>query len=334
MPSDPRTSAALAALQKPRDRYRSAVAATLEDVRVYLDTHRAEAEDRLTVLATELGMVGAAHIDVARFSTLLTAEPAVDQGTHKILTSALEVLEELAHVSDEAFVVTLEPGASLYERVATRLADFGRAMGAARVVDAARAGRYRAAEHDRWLRAFPFGHWSPAERAVAPPVVVEVEGADLRPAGLAEFLDGAVKMVLVVRGEASPAPLVRLVTPRTFVAQAADDAPVARLAEWDGPGVVGLLPEGTARFSHSPVAGDGLAARLTVTEMPALDGRKRSGPFSRAQLVEELEQLKALQAAASAAPTIAAGPAEIAESADPADKLAAWLLQQTDLAGV
>jgi len=333
MPSDERTSAALAALQKPRDRYRSAVAATLEEVRVYLDTHRAEAGDRLAVLAAELGMVGAAHIDIARFSALLTAEPTVDRGTHETLTRALEVLEELAQVSDEAFVVTLEPGANLYERVAARLDDFGRAMGAARVIDAARVGRYHPAEHDRLLRAFPFGRWSPAERAVAPPIVVEVEGADLRPAGLAEFLDGAVKIVLVVRGETSPAPLVRLVTPRTFVAQAADDATVARLVEWDGPGVVGLLPEGTARFSHSPVAGDGLGARLTVGEIPALDGRKRSGPFSRAQQLEELEQLKALQAAATAAPSTAAGPAEIAESADPADKLAAWLLQQTDLAG-
>jgi hypothetical protein len=334
MPSDPRASAALAALAKPRDQYRSAVAATLEDVRVYLDTHRAAAEDRLAVLATELGTVGAEHIDIARFSTLLTAEPAVDQGTHDVLQRALAVLAELAQVSDEAFVVTLEPGANLYERVAARLADFGRAMGAARVVDSARSGRYRPAEHDRWLRAFPFGLWSPAERAVAPPIVVEVDGADLRPAGLAEFLDGSVKIVLVARGETSPAPLVRLVTPRTFVAQAADDAAVSRLADWDGPGVVGLLPEGTARFSHSPSAGDGLAARLTVGDMPALDGRKRAGPFSRAQQLEELEQLKALQAAATAAPAAPVGSAEIAESADPADKLAAWLLQQTDLAGV
>ncbi len=334
MPSDPRTSAALAALQGPRDRFRSAVAATLEEVRVYLDTHRAVAEDRLAVVAAELGLVGARYIDVKRFASLVTTEPSVEQGTHEVLQRALAVLEDIAHASDDAFALTLEPGASLYERVSARLADLGRAMGAARVVDAARTGRYRPTDHDRWLKAFPFGLWSSAERAVAPPIVVEVDGADLRPAGLAEFLDGAVKIVLVVRGDSSPAPLVRLVSPRTFVAQAADESAIARLVAWDGPGIVGLLPDGTARFAHNPAAGPDLAARLTVLEVPALDGRKHAGPFSRAQQLEELEQLKALQTTAVATASASGGLAEAAEAADPADKLAAWLLQQADLSGV
>ena len=45
MPSDPRTAAALAALQAPRDAFASAVAATLEELRVYLDTHRGYVAD-------------------------------------------------------------------------------------------------------------------------------------------------------------------------------------------------------------------------------------------------------------------------------------------------
>jgi N-acetylglucosamine kinase-like BadF-type ATPase len=112
---------------------------------------------------------------------------------------------------------------------------------------------------------------------------------------------------------------------------------VARLAAWNGPGIVGLMPAGSARFVHDPAGGASIGARLTVTDLPALDHRKRAGPFTVAQQREELEQLAALQSAATAAPAvpaIAAAAATAAESADPVDKLAAWLLRQTDLSGV
>jgi hypothetical protein len=331
MPSDPRTAAALAALKAPRERFQSAVAATLEEVRVYLDTHRAAAEDRLAVLAAELGPVGTRHIDVRRLAGLVAAGPALAPAINAVAQRALDVLQDVAAGGDERFTLDLPAGESLYGAVTERLADLGRAMGAARVVDAARNGRYRAAEHDRWLGRFPFASWSQAERTVAPPLVIEVDGADLRPAGLAEFLDGGARVVLVVRGESSPAPLVRLVTPRTFVAQATDEAAVKRLAAWDGPGIVALVPERTARFVHDPAAGAALAARLVVTETPELDHRKRTGAFTVAQQTEELEQLRALQSAATAATAM---PAATAESADPVDKLAAWLLRQADLSGV
>lgn len=331
MPSDPRTAAALAALAAPREAFRSAVVATLEDVRVYLDTHRAVSDDRLAVLAAELGPVGAQHFDVDRLASLLTAEPAAPPAAYAAMERALAVLKDVSGRGDQGYVLNLASGESLYGRTTDLLAELGRAMGAARVADAARHGRHEPADHDRWLAAFPFGSWSQAERAVAPPVVIEVDGADLRPAGLAEFLDGVARVVLVVRGATSPAPLVRLVTPRTFVAQTTDEAVVARLASWNGPGIVGLMPEGTARFVHDPSAGTALAARLVVSDMPDLDHRKRSGPFTVAQQKDEIEQLRALHAAATAAP---AAPAAAAEAADSVDKLAAWLLQQTDLSGV
>jgi hypothetical protein len=334
MPSDPRSAAALAAMQGPREAFQSAVAATLEEVRVYLDTHRTTQEDRLAVLASELGPLGAQYIDVGRLASVLTAEPAVTPATHGVLARALDVLRAEAGRGDEAYVLDLPPGESLYARVTDRLAELGRAMGAARVADAARKGRYRPAEHDAWLARLPYGLWTPAERAVTPPLVVEVDGTDLRPAGLAEFLDGAMKIVLVVRGESSPAPLVRLVTPRTFVGQVTDERMVARLAAWTGSGIVGLMPAGSARFVHDPAGGASIGARLTITDIPPLDHRKRAGPFTVAQQREELEQLAALQAAATAAPPIAAAAATTAESADPVDKLAAWLLRQTDLSGV
>jgi hypothetical protein len=332
MPSDTRSTAALAAVQRPRETFQSAIAGTLEDVRVYIDTHRSAADDRLAVLAAELGPVGTQHIDVARLAAVLTAEPAVAPATHAVLARAFDVLREVASRGDEAHVLDLPPGESLYGRVTDRLAELGRGMGAARVAEAARSGRYRASEHDPWLARFPYARWTQAERAVAPPLVIELDGADLRPAGLAEFLDGAMKIVLVVRGETSPAPLARLVTPRTFVAQVTDEKVATRLAAWNGPGIVGLMPAGSARFVHDPAGGAALAARLAVTDMPAFDHRKRSGAFSAAQQREELEQLVALQSAAAA--TAAAAPAQVTGSADPVDKLAAWLLRQADLSGV
>jgi len=334
MPSDPRTAAALAALQGSRETFRSALAATLEDVRVYLDTHRNEAKERLAVLGAELGLVGVNHIDVGRFASLVAPEPTIAPAAHAGLRRALEVLQDVAARGDEAYVLDLPSGESLYGKTTDHLAGLGRAVGAARVAEAARAGRYRPAEHDRWLERFPFASWSQAERAVAPPVVIEVDGADLRPAGLAEFLDGGLKIVLVVRGETSPAPLVRLVTPRTFVAQVSDESALARLGAWTGPGVVGLMPASAARFVHDPAAGDALAARLAVSGVPDLDHKKRAGPFSVAQQREELEQLRALQSAAAVAAPVGTAVAATPESADPVDKLAAWLLHQADLSGV
>jgi len=331
MPSDARTAAALAALAAPRERFLSAVAAALEEVRVYLDTHRTAADDRLGVLAAELGPIGTRYIDVGRLAGFVAAEPGIAPASRAVLERALGALREVASRGDDAFVVHLPVGESLYGWTTDRFAELGRAMGAARVVAAARNGRYRPSDHDRWLARFPFASWSQAERAVAPPLVVEVDGADLRPAGLAEFLDGAARIVLVVRGETSPAPLVRLVTPRTLVAQTADESLVARLAAWGGPGIVALMPDRAARFVHDPTAGPALSDRLVVSEIPDRDHRKRTGAFTVAQQNEELEQLRALQSAATAATAV---PAATAESTDPVDKLAAWLLQQADLSGV
>ncbi|MEW6320343.1 MAG: hypothetical protein AB1635_04560 [Acidobacteriota bacterium] len=330
MPSDARTAAALAALTRPRETFRSAVAATLEDVRVYLDTHRAAADDRLAVLAAELGPLGARHIDVQRLAGVLGVEPAASPAVHAVMARALEALAAVAARGDEGFVLDVAPGESLYTATMERLADLGRGIGAARVADAARSGRYRPSDHDGWLIRFPFTLWSQAERAVAPPLVIEVDGTDLRPAGLAECLDGGMRIVLVARGDTSPAPLVRLVTPRTFVAQAADASVVARLAAWSGPGIVALVSERSARFVHDPAAGATLGVRLGELQMPELNHRKRSGGVTVAQQTEELEQLRALHAGgvATAAP---APPLPAAEAADPVDKLAAWLLQQADL---
>ena len=59
--------------------------------------------------------------------------------------------------------ISLEVGGDLYAAVDRALSDAGRAFGAARVFELARAGRYVAAEHDPMLAAFPFRSWSAAE---------------------------------------------------------------------------------------------------------------------------------------------------------------------------
>jgi hypothetical protein len=332
MPSDARAVAALAALAPVRDRYRSALATTLEEVRVWLDHHRAEAMDRGSVLAAELGPVAARHVDAGRLAVMIGGEVSSEPVVHQVVAAAFQVLSDLAARGDDAFVVDLVPGEHLYQAVSARLADLGRAMGAARVVDLARSGRYRPSAHDPWLVAFPFGLWSQAERELAPPLVMELDGADLRAVALSEFLDGGVKLVLVARSESGPAPLVRLVTPQTFVAQDTDGAAVLRMVAWSGPGIAALLTDGAARFVHDPSRGGGLSGRLDVAHIPAVDPKRRAGPFTAAQQREDLEQLKALKSAASAssAESPAPGPAP---ADDPASKLAAWLLQQADLAG-
>ena len=73
--------------------------------------------------------------------------------------------------------------------------------------------------------------------------MVEVEAEDLLPAGLGEFLDGAVKIVLVVRGHTTPAPLARLITPGTYVVQTADAADLEGLARSRHPGVALVFDE-------------------------------------------------------------------------------------------
>jgi hypothetical protein len=68
--------------------------------------------------------------------------------------------------------------------VAAALAGIGRAFGAAR--GGARARRRSGDDDtsDDRLAGFPFRRWNRAERQIAPPLVVEVDGGDLQVGGL------------------------------------------------------------------------------------------------------------------------------------------------------
>jgi len=333
MPSDERMETALRALASPIEKYRSAVVTTAEEVRGYLASHQPANENRDEAVAVSLGKFAAGRIDIDRFSTLLTNESADDPGILEKVEGAYKILNDIASGGDEVFRVEVKSGSRLGDAVANRLSDVGRAFAAGRVAGLATMGSLNNSKNNKLLGPLRFADWNTSERQLAPPVVVEIDGADVRAGELAEFLDGNMKIVLVVRGESSPAPLIRLVTPSTFVMQTADETGFERFAAFEGPAVAAIVPESAARFVHDPAADD----RFEVIHLPEEMPKKALGGKSIRQQIDELEQLKVL-ASYSGEPIVAVEGAEPAAermvSDHPVDQLAAWLLSQADLGDV
>lgn len=328
MPSDDRVRLALEALAGPLQAFRSTLARTADEVGQLLRSRTATKQARIARFAAELGPFAGGRIAVDRFAQVLESRPGVNGGAAEVVRRAHGVLTGLVERGDDLFRVTVDRNTTLRDAVAARLADLGRAFGAARVARDAQAGA-PPDRHAPALERFPFGQWNKAERRLAPPLVVETRGADLLAAGLAEFLDGRVKLVLVVTGEASPAPLTRLIAPSTYVQQAPAVSDLAAFAAFDGPGVAALLPEAAARFVHDPHSGRTAAERLRIAYLPVDAPKKGIDGISAAQQADELAMLASFsQPAAAAAPDQAAGGAP---AANPVDQLAAWLLAQTDL---
>ncbi|MHC4940145.1 MAG: hypothetical protein ACYTHK_14450 [Planctomycetota bacterium] len=301
MPSD----RILELLARPAAVFESALAATAEQVR----TASAPTPDNGD---PGFGAFAAGRMDTDRFASLLVKSETLDDAAVDHIREAHTTLTSLLERRKTLFIVDVPPGESLRENVARALAEIGRAFGAARTVDLARANGWRP-EHEAYLHGFEFRLWNRTERESAPPLVVHVDGADLFAGGLLEFLDGALKIVLVVRGTAPPAPLAPLVRPGTFVLQTHDEKELARLAECEGPGVAALMPEGAARFVNDPKGG------LTVDFLPD-PPRKPVGGYSVAQQRTDLDSLKAPEV-----PVPVERPAE-----DPVDQLAAWLLDHAE----
>lgn len=328
MPSDERMESAFGVLEDQRNVFRSALGTTVDQIDHYLAEHGQAANGDSGRTAGELGPFAADRIDVDRFSRLFRTA-TLDGRVRETIERARDTIAELAGRNSDLFQVTVKSGADLGGAVARALEEIGRAFVAARVFDLARAGGYKDRHHASSLGSFPFSQWSGRERCMTPPVMVTLDGADLDCATLAKFMDGSTHIVLVVKGEASPAPLVRLITPGTFVLQTHDGTGLDRLAAWDGPGIAAWMPESAARFVHDPSAGTTPAERLTVDHTPDEKLVRPVGGISVFQQTEELKQLQLL-AAATTAPAALAAPADKAPAA-PADKLAAWLLQQADL---
>ncbi len=337
MPSDERLETALRALAGAIEKYHSAVVTTAEEVRGFLASRQPASESRDEAVAVSLGKFAAGRIDIDRFSMLLGDSGATDPSLIEKVEGAYKILSEIASGGDGVFRVDVRPGARLGDAVASRLSEIGRAFAAGRVAGMATKGSLNSGNNDRLLGPLDFEVWNTAERQVAPPLAVEIDGADVRAGELAEFLDGNVKIVLVVRGDSSPAPLVRLISPSVFVAQTSDEAGLDRFAQFEGPAVAAIVPETAARFIHDPTAGQGPWDRLEVSFVPEATPRKPVGGISIRQQIDELEQLKALASCAGQAPTAAEHEEPAAErmiSDHPVDKLAAWLLSQADLSGL
>jgi hypothetical protein len=333
MPSDPRAARVLEMLADATAQYRSALALTLEEMRGYVEAGRSDADARSKRLEAQLGAFGAERLDAARLAALVGDRQSLDASALQRVERASSVVRALLDAGDGLFQVVVPQGGNPFTTVSAQLAAIGRAFAAARVASAAcNRGAASGLDEAVALDRFPFGEWSPAERMVAPPLLVTVNGADLVAGALAPFVDGRQKILLIVEGACAPAPLVRLITPGVLVIQAHDPKELEPVARWAGAAVAALVPSSAVRFVHDPAAGREIWQRITMPSAP--EARlSRIGGLTIAQQASELRQLELLAAppAANIAAEPIAAPAATADAADSADRLAAWLLQQAAL---
>lgn len=333
MPSEVPIESALQAVAGTIERHRSAVATTAEEVRGFLAHREEKDKPRDVTVAAELGAFAAGRIDMSRFANLVsTSDEKQDPDTMRSVETAFGILDSHSTRGDDVFCLKTKSGASLRDAVAARFAEMGRSFAAARIAGLASLGTLTNGQAQELLGPLGFDAWSTGERQLAPPLVIELEGSELASANLAEFLDGSVKIVLLVKGQAPPAPLVRLITPSTFVLQTSDEKGLDRFAATDAPAIAAVMPESAAQFVHDPAGGALLNERLEVWHLPDKPPRRKLGGASAWQQNEELEQLRTL-AASRAAPTVEGAAVSVAEATS-VDKLAAWLLAQTDLSQI
>ena len=337
MPSDERAARALQALADRTNAFRAALTAARDEMREHVESHRGAERDRSQSAAHALGVFAAGRIDTQRFGTLLADELTLSPESAALLAKCVDVLDELLARADALFVHRVPSGGLLRGKVDAVLADVGRAFASARVFQAVRRGAPPMAAHESMLRDFPFALWSRAERDLAPPMVMEVDGADLRAEHLVEYLDGSIRVVLVVDGPASPAPLVRLIAPSVLVMQTSHVAALGVLSRVTGPAIAALLPEGCAELLHDPAAGARLDERLTITRAASERSTAALGWRSARQARDEAAQLDALaelcHAARDVAVVVVPPVAGAAAGTSDVDAVAAWLLTQAGFEG-
>jgi len=332
MPFEARVGPVLDAFRAPVGTFRSLLVSTTVEVRAMLVTRQSTLESQAARVSAELGPLAVGRIDPERFATLVVDQPEADPAACEVLELARGVLADLVARGDALSVVEVEAGGNLYEVVARALGEIGRAFSAARTIVEVRAGRHRGGDGGRFIGPLPFARWTRAERRLAPPLLVLVQGGDLRATALAEFLDGRQKIVLVVEGECAPAPLARLIAPGTYVVQAAEASGLERLVAWEGPGVAALVPESAARFEHNPAAGAASWDRVTISFVPDKPPRRTVAGLSATQQAEDLALLRSLaERPTGTEPAVVSAAAAGQAKGDSADKLAAWLLSRVDL---
>jgi hypothetical protein len=340
MPSEDRIQRALDALAAPREAFRSAVAGAVAEIGARIEAQRVQPEGRVNRIQLELGNFAGGRIDSTRFASIFGTAETLDPNALARLERAHETLRHLLDRGDALFTVPVPPGADLLPAVGRALSEAGRAFGAARDVEMARTGQAANGGFGEHVGGFAYRRWNRAEREIAPPLVVEVDGGDAQVGGLAELMNGRQKIVLVLRGPAPPAPLARLISPGVFVMQTTDPQDLDLLGSVDGPAIAALVPAACARFVHRPGAAESWQ-RFERVELPGQEPRSPIGTFTVFQQSEQIGLLRALSdrpAATAGSPPAEAAPLAAAAAAptapaDPADKLAAWLLSQTDLSG-
>ena len=324
MSSDPRMAAAQSALSAQRTVFRAVAISSLERIRMVLASSQGAERAK-----HQLGALGSAHIDTERFAEL-SHELTMDAGARAIIARAASVLTEIVNAPEREYVIDVPPGASPREAIEAEFARWGRVFGATAAAELARAARYDPAQHESLLGPRPFAQWTRAQRQTAPPAVLTLKGAGLQAQDLAVLLDGGAHIVLIVDGDCSPAPLVRLVTPGTLVLQTSDERGLDRFKAYTGPAIAAFVPETAAAFIHDPMNGPEMWQRITIWHTPDGPPRKAVGRWSTTQQQQELQQLFALAAAPSlpiAAVDALAPPA--AWDGNATDRLASWLLAQT-----
>jgi len=335
MPSeDSLVVAALEAMQAPAEAFHSSLARAVEDLSAFIVRHRKSAGDPEDLVAAELGAFGAGHLNARRFAALLARPDTLEPDDLHHIERALEILSAAEAKGADLLCATVPSGGDLRDTVTRTLAEAGRVFGVIRQVAPLLDGHGAALDAGSLPHGYPFSLWTRGERAVGPPLFIQVNGSDLNATGLAEFLDGSQKIILVVHGTAPPAPLARLVSPQVLVLQTAETADLDRVASFDGPAIAAVGTDGLIAFVHEPGSGSTYSSRLAVGEFPESGPSHAVGSqsiFRQAEDLEHLKELATVQSSASPVPVAVGAESTGQEDSDPVDRLAGWLLQQADL---
>jgi len=307
--------------------FRARIAAQIQLAETFLHENRSTDAEKASVAGDRLGAFAGGRIDASRFAGLLAVGGRADPVAVGRVDEAAATLSALVERVDELTKIATAPRESLHAAVTRALHEIGYVFGAARAIELVRTNRFVEAQHGRYVLGLPFAQWSPAERAVAPWIRVKVAGDSLHAGGLAEYLDGGLKLVLKVMGPCPPAALVRLATPGVYVAQIASRADLDDFVSFDGPAVAAFVQDGAALFTHDPRRGERSWERFDVVEMPRAP-RRAIGSFSAFQQGQDLSLLEELSSEPSF-PT----PDDEEAPADATDQLASWLLGQAGLGG-
>jgi hypothetical protein len=332
MPSEEQRVLAQTAIEERAGSFRSALVSMADQVRnmVLVAQGAGSEEQNLADQEVSLGNFATDKIDIERFSVYAKPTTAVLPSDQvEPVEAALKVLNELLADAD-LFTLRVPEGGSLGSALARKLGNLGRVFGAAQVIELAKASLYDGAKHGHLLEQVTFTHWNAAQRAAAPPLLIEINGGDLRAASLVNFLDGGAKIALLVDGAAPPAALARVVTPGVFVQQSSGDAPLDAFAACDGAAVAAVFTAPVAIFVHDPAAGETSNQRFTTLEVPPASKLVRIGSLSPNQQKEELALLEVL----TAKPAAAEGEGAETEQVDPAGRLSAWLLSQAEISNL